>query len=202
MSRARSSMSVAGADAQTEFVIRPATAADADAIAMLHADSWLTAYRGILSDEYLDDAMRAERQRIWRERLARPKPGQIVLVAPGNGKLAGFVCLFTRYGALSHSYIDNLHVAPRLHGKGLGRMLMVAVAHAIPETEASLPVSLTVFEANRGACAFYDAVGGVVGERLMEIEADGRRLPTLRYVWDNAQALIEGATLPWKRPAG
>ena len=192
-------MSAAGADAVTDFAIRPASASDADAVAKLHADSWSLAYRGILTDDYLDGAMRAERQRIWRERLVQPTAGQIVLVAPGVEGLAGFVCLFTGYGALAHSYIDNLHVAPAMHGKGLGRKLMVAIAAAIPAKETARPVSLTVFEANRGACAFYDAVGGVVGERLMEIEADGRRLPTLRYVWDNAQALMEGAAPSYER---
>ena len=36
------------------LTLREGTEHDAAAIAQLHADSWRSAYRGMLSDEYLD----------------------------------------------------------------------------------------------------------------------------------------------------
>jgi hypothetical protein len=41
--------------------IRPATVGDADAIAALHAASWRSAYRGILSASTLGPSLDAER---------------------------------------------------------------------------------------------------------------------------------------------
>ncbi len=49
---------------------RLATAADADAIAELHARSWRENYRGAYRDEFLDADLVAERRGVWRERLA------------------------------------------------------------------------------------------------------------------------------------
>ena len=72
--------------------IRDAAKSDASLIAGLHADSWRTAYRGMLSDSYLDGDLVGERTRIWIDRLTNPPPKQRVLLAEISGKAAGFVC--------------------------------------------------------------------------------------------------------------
>jgi hypothetical protein len=41
--------------------LRDATEHDSPAIARLHADSWRSAYRGMLSDDYLDHRAHSER---------------------------------------------------------------------------------------------------------------------------------------------
>ncbi|MBI5268002.1 MAG: GNAT family N-acetyltransferase, partial [candidate division Zixibacteria bacterium] len=55
---------------------RIATPADAPAIAELHAASWRTAYRGVLSDTYLDGNIIDERTAVWHSRLTSPEPHQ------------------------------------------------------------------------------------------------------------------------------
>ena len=45
--------------------IRPATVADADTIAALHAVSWRSAYRGIFKDSTLGPALDGERRAHW-----------------------------------------------------------------------------------------------------------------------------------------
>ncbi len=50
--------------------IREATAAEAATIASLHAESWRAAYRGILTDKFLDNDVHRERLALWQERFA------------------------------------------------------------------------------------------------------------------------------------
>lgn len=172
--------------------IRAATCADVDAIAALHVASWRSTYRGILLDEFLDGPVEENRLNLWRSRLENPGAAQIVLLTEGADGLDGFVCLLLDHGPHRHSYIDNLHVAARCRGRGLGKRLMQAAASAIPATHAAQPVSLTVFEQNRAACAFYERIGGKAGEVVYEVEPDGRELPSLKYAWASRDALLAG----------
>jgi hypothetical protein len=51
---------------------RIARASDHLRVAELHATSWRSAYRDLLSDAYLDGDILAERGRLWEQRLAQP----------------------------------------------------------------------------------------------------------------------------------
>ena len=68
------------------FVIRDVRSeGDANAIAAVHAESWRTAYRGILSDAYLDGPIDAERRRLWRARCCGQAPATGVAFNWGIG---------------------------------------------------------------------------------------------------------------------
>ena len=54
--------------------LTPATSADAAAIALLHAQSWRIAYRGLLADEYLDEHVLGDRTSFWSTRFNAPEP--------------------------------------------------------------------------------------------------------------------------------
>src|SRR5918995_694882 len=67
----------------TGAAIRPATLADADVIAALHAASWRSAYRGIFRDSTLGPALDGERRAHWSGKLAEMVPDDTVLIADG-----------------------------------------------------------------------------------------------------------------------
>jgi hypothetical protein len=69
---------------------REATAADAAAIAGLHADSWRRHYRGAYLDSFLDGDVIADRMAEWADRLSRPAPDRYTVVADLGGAVAGF----------------------------------------------------------------------------------------------------------------
>ena len=64
-------------------MLRPATQHDAVDIGKLHATSWLIAYRGLLSDEYLDNDLAGERMAYWSKKLKTMTDAEFVLLAVG-----------------------------------------------------------------------------------------------------------------------
>jgi ribosomal protein S18 acetylase RimI-like enzyme len=173
--------------------IRAATAADADAIAALHADSWRRTYRGMMLDSYLDGDLDGERRSAWRARFAEPRPDQRVWVAVDGSGLLGFGCLFgdgdPRWGA----YVDNLHVRFGQRGRGLGLALLRRAAGWTAAERPGAGMWLWVMEANHGARGFYRRAGGVEVERAISPNPVEDSAPILRCHWPDPAAL---ATTP------
>jgi len=173
---------------------RLAGAADAEAIANLHADSWRRHYRGAYSDAFLDGDVFADRLAFWTDRLREPDRRRCTILAE-DGSLVGFAnTVFDddpRWGAL----LDNLHVADGHHRRGIGSRLLALTAEAILERPHRTGLYLWALEQNVDAQAFYRAHGGRCVERAPAAPPGGiaSRLtgsPTkLRYVW--AAELLE-----------
>ena len=92
--------------------LKPAVAADFRAIAEVHAKSWKTAYRGILSDQYLDNEVDQDRLRYWLEKRDHPPANQQIVIAWSENEIAGFNCFYIDYDPEFGSLVDNLHVLP------------------------------------------------------------------------------------------
>ena len=167
------------------MIFRLATTQDIERIAQLHAQSWKTAYRGLLSDEYLDHRVEADRLTVWNERLRNPAANQWTLVAENeNSELSGFVCAFGNKDPRWGTYIDNLHVHPTLKGRGLGRQLMQQVAEWSISTYQQPKIHLLVLNDNNPAKIFYERVGGQCQETFTEMGHDGHDIRVCRYVWE------------------
>ena len=108
--------------------IRDAKLSEAADIATLHATSWMSAYRGLLSDEYLDNDLEGERKKYWLEKMPTIKGKEFVLVAEHGGELVGFAAVLDQPDAGFDALVDNLHVRPDLKGLGIGSELLRAVA--------------------------------------------------------------------------
>lgn len=171
--------------------IRPATAADAAAIADLHQRSWRSAYRGLLPDSYLDGPAGAELTARWGEAFAKDEPRRVILVAMAPDGIAGFVAAWPR--GPERALIDNLHVAPGQRGGGLGRRLMGRAAAEL-RRRGFETVFLEVIEGNHDARGFYRRLGGVEGELFVE-PIGGHPTPVLPVAWDDL-AVLEAAGGP------
>ena len=163
---------------------RIAGAADAPAVAQLHAASWRSAYRGVLRDAYLDGALDSERAALWHERLVNgaDAPLEVLLMEDPRG-LLGFGCLCPDADPAWGPLIDNLHVQPALKGEGLGRQLMGALQQRITASGATQGFHLWVLEANLAARAFYRRLGGRELAPEHHEMPDGATYPCLRVVW-------------------
>ena len=172
------------------MTIRAAGLADAVAIAQLHTRSWQTAYRGILSDCFLEGPLPENRRVLWHSRLGAPeRADQVVLVDEQQGTIRGFACAYleadTEWGCL----LDNLHVVPDLKGKGLGRQLMTVVAQLICRSNPRGRLHLWAYEQNLAARRFYERLGGAVTLRHAEAAPDGAQVNALRYCWSELSGL-------------
>lgn len=167
------------------LAFRPASAADADAIAALHAASWRSAYRGMLKDDTLGPRLDGERRSHWRTRLAAITPADTVLIADG----LGFIAVWAKGDAGFGAYIDNLHVHPDRRSAGLGRRLLGAAMRRTAgrgETRAYL----WVFDLNARAIDFYCRLGGEIVERGFD-EIDGHQVRQSRIAWRDIARLAE-----------
>lgn len=167
------------------MMIRAALPGDAPAIAMLHANSWRSAYRGILRDEFLDGALDGNRRALWGYRLSDKTPNnQIILVDEEAGQIRGFACAFIDADPEWGTLLDNLHVVPELKGQGLGRRLLAAIAAKVLQNASRPVLHLWAYEQNHDARRFYERLGGVATACEAEPALDGTRINAVRYFWD------------------
>ncbi|MEO0732381.1 MAG: GNAT family N-acetyltransferase [Bacteroidota bacterium] len=167
---------------------RLATPADAPAIAHLHATSWQHTYRGAFSDHYLDREVHTERLTVWTERFATPNPAMLILLAEEGSALRGFCCTFLGYGPDGH-LLDNLHVAPGYHGRGIGKALMQRSAARIAARDPDREIYLWVLTDNTPAIAFYERLGGRPGRTEIQELGTGNHVPARAMYWSVADLL-------------
>jgi len=173
--------------------VRLATAEDAAAIAALHAESWRSAYRGILRDDFLDGAIDDDRRALWDKRLSPTAPDSrpFVALAELDGVALAFVCVLLDVDPMRGALLNNLHVAPASKGRGLGRRLMAEAAIWIRQQRPHSGMHLWVFEQNLPARAFYERLGGVMDERSVHVAPDGSHVQAVRYCWEDPGRLAE-----------
>ncbi len=171
---------------------RAGTPKDAELIAELHIASWQTAYRGILSDMYLDDAIVEDRFGMWATRLASEAALSLYIqLAEEKSKLVGFVCAIPKKDPEKGTLIDNLHVHPSQQGQGLGRKLMQDAARWVVNREEAGSMYLWVYEANQKARGFYERIGGEAVEQKIEEQPDGRDAEIVCYLWREPAKLFK-----------
>ena len=174
--------------------LRAMVPGDADSVAALHATSWRSAYRGMLTEDFLDNRVVADRQAVWRERLQGPAtaPAFGIVAEDANadgGLLIGFTYVLLHHDPVWGSLIDNLHVHPEHKGGGIGGRLLQAVARQLGP-EHTQPCFLWVLDANEPAKRFYARMGAEFAEQGMAPPFGGVSLPEWRCVWrDPAQLL-------------
>jgi ribosomal protein S18 acetylase RimI-like enzyme len=172
---------------QSEVTIRDVDASEADAIADLHTLSWRIAYRGLLSDEYLDKNVQEERRRHWAQKMPALTEKEFVLAAEQDGKFVGFVAVLDKPEAGFDALVDNLHVRPDLKGLGIGGKLLNAVADRLLKTNRK-SFYLFVLKGNTSAENFYLAKGGKRMDTWKN-ELGGMVVEATRFAWDELERM-------------
>lgn len=171
------------------LTIRSMQSRDADTIAALHAQSWRSAYRGLLRDDYLAGPIEADRAKVWRERLAADPSTWFGVVAEHAGEPCGFGFAWPSFDPRWGTRIDNLHVRPALKGLGIGRALVIGLCDALLARTLPPPLWLWVYSTNHAARAFYASIGGEeVGQEQQALPGGGEGL-AVRCAWPDAAAL-------------
>lgn len=164
--------------------VRPATSADAEAMGRVHVRAWQAAYRGVMTDVFLDSLDPSARAEYWRAALSDPSlPGDRLVLLAGE-EVAGLAACGPALDGPSDTSPDTalgqlyaINLDPDWWGTGGGTVLLDACTTALRAAgfaEAILWVATLNDRARRfyaargwepdGACASDDFGGGVVEE--------------------------------------
>lgn len=172
------------------MLIRAATCDDAPGIALVHVDAWRTAYRHILPADFLAALSYEAREQRWRDWWAQADSQRWLLVAEDDtGRILGFAGGGPeRDGTPGHDgEVYAIYLAPDIHRRGIGRLLMVACARKLLDQGFGAGL-VWVLEENRSARAFYEALGGqLMGSKPVTI--GGVSLIEVAYGWSNLETL-------------
>lgn len=144
-----------------EATVRKASRQDVEAIATIHATSWAYAYRGMISDDYLDALTPSSREPMWQDILEAEDLRVAVWVAEAQGRLVGFCWAGPPQGEDNHIdrlEIYTLYLAPDHMRRGIGSLLMQAISDHAHRT-GTRHLMLWVLRDNAPARAFYEAHG-------------------------------------------
>ena len=141
--------------------IRPATAADADAVADVYLASFHATY------DFPPAHTDAEVRRWIRDVLV---PGGGTWLAEERGAVVGMM-------TVGPGDLDQLYVAPARLGRGIGRRLLDHAKALSPEG-----LTLHTFQVNERARRFYER-HGFVADRFGDGSANEEGQPDVRYVW-------------------
>ena len=194
------------------MIVRAATRDDCDAIAALHAASWQSTYRQILSDDYLDHQVTEDRKDLWAARFAKfdqrkhhvtiamddADDHDVTAAAPST--IAGFVCVLLDEEPELGALLDNLHVSPERHRQGIGRKLMASAAHWVASMQPDWAMHLWVYEANAKTVAFYRSIGGDQVDHRVIVTPAGNRAAVLRFEWREPAALAQRLDATFHQP--
>lgn len=166
--------------------IREATVEDAPAIARVTVDTWKTAYRGIIDDNYLDSLTYAEREKGWR---GFPFNEAFVLAAEdAQGNIIGFAAggpqrdEDSKYkGELYAIYIYQEH-----QREGIGQALFESFSKKLAQTGVD---SLMLWVLSDSPYRqFYEKLDGRVIESKL-LEMDGFTNQITAYGWPDITAI-------------
>lgn len=117
----------------TNILIRPPVESDAGRLAAVHIAAWRAAYRGVMSDAYLDGLDLGRYTDGWRRNILTPPKGIVHLVAEMNDEVAGFAIVGpgteTSDAAAGQLYALNLH--PDRWAQGIGGVLFAAAEETL-----------------------------------------------------------------------
>ncbi|MFI5418194.1 MAG: GNAT family N-acetyltransferase [Candidatus Lutacidiplasmatales archaeon] len=167
------------------YKLRAARPDDAGSIAKVHIQTWLTTYRGLVSDRLLDQ-MPSEldaRTRTWQNRLADPGKWHLVVVEGPGGGVVGF-CSAGPERRANPSFtaeVGIIYLMKEHQRRGVGRALFRAAARLLKQDgHRSLLVWVLARNPSR---RFYEELGGhPVEERQEEVRGETR--DEVAYGWD------------------
>src|SRR5262245_11371772 len=163
--------------------IREAVPADARSIAEIHVRAWQAAYRGQLTDDYLDGLSVQDRLEQHRRSLEEPPAEWRTWVAEDGGATTGFAVTGPSQDADATdrtAEVYAIYLEPERVGTGMGRALF---AYAIDDLRdrGYEAVTLWVLETNERARRFYEVAGWNLDGTEASERVDREMRPTVRY---------------------
>ncbi len=150
---------------------------DFDEISSIYAKSWQTAYRGIITDDYLDKLDNAN----WSVVLRTSSWVTLVLIEDGKYIGTSSVCAGRDEDKRDWGEIISIYLLPEYIGRGCGGALLDAAVAELKAMGFSF-VYLWVLEENARARAFYEKNGFTLSPDRHIDNHGGKDLTVVRYI--------------------
>ncbi|MHA7264665.1 GNAT family N-acetyltransferase [Arthrobacter sp. TMN-37] len=145
---------------RSHAVIRPPLEQDARSLTEVHAAAWRAAYRGVMTDEFLDGMDLDRMSDGWRRGIATPAEGTVPLLAEVAGEVVGFVIVgppdADAEPGTGQLYALNVH--PSWWAQGIGSALFTAAEQKLGDLGYGRAF-LWVEKNNHRAIRFYSSRG-------------------------------------------
>ncbi|MGZ9583678.1 N-acetyltransferase family protein [Paenibacillus marinisediminis] len=140
--------------------IRKATHHDSEGLAMVHVNSWRTAYKGIIAGEYLSNLSIEARTKKWEWIFDHLYQDEVIYVIEEQGQIMGFIDggknreVDSEYTAEIYAF----YLLQEVQGMGYGKRLFHTL---IKELQSKGYDSLMVWVLERNpSIHFYEKLGG------------------------------------------
>jgi ribosomal protein S18 acetylase RimI-like enzyme len=168
-------------------LIRPATPADVDGIARVHVQAWRESYTALVPPEAFEYHPLETRIAQWSVTLA--DPNRATLICESDGAVAGFISGGpVKWTALStDSEVASLYLLNVVKRRGIGGALFRQFMPVLAR-RGFASCGLWTLSNNVAARRFYEAMGGRVGERRVDVRG-GIGFEDVAYIWDDVGRL-------------
>ena len=165
--------------------IRPATRADVDGIARVHVRAWHESYAGLVPPEAFEHHSIELRLTQWRATLA--DLDRSTLVYESDRVVAGFISggPIKWTGLSTDSEVASFYLLDAFKRRGVGRALF-AQFMAVLASRGFTSCGLWTLSNNLAARRFYEAVGGRMGEKRIDVRGDNS-FEDIAYIWDDVR---------------
>ena len=170
-----------------EINIRKAKNSDLNGIIRVNVETWKTAYKGVVPDNYIQGFIIRTQDKRWQKQLMNMIEENIFFIAETNKReIIGFAI-----GGLERSNNPNyegelmgIYIQKEYQRQGIGKALINKVIGKLIKLKVNTML-VWVLE-NNPYRAFYDTLGGnVVDKKEHEI----LKLPVVAYGYDNLKEL-------------
>jgi RimJ/RimL family protein N-acetyltransferase len=158
-------------------VLRPATAADMQAVGELYHRSRVAAYRHFIPAEDLESTPAEAVAAWWKERFAYERDTHRYTVAERDGRIVGFTQIGPDEDEPGLVQLYAIHLEPEEQGHGTGRLLMGDALEHLGGRRAVL----WVFCDNARARRFYERSGWTPDGRTRMGTIGRSSNPMMRY---------------------
>lgn len=166
------------------MIIRKASIYDSIGITKVYVETWKTAYRGIVDQDYLDNINYDKQKRFFMNMLSKES---LIYVAESKiGEIVGFTIpeVVKDEDNKNRGIVSSIYVLDRYQGEGVGYGLIEKAVHALLKSDINTMI-VWVLKDNP-ACGFCEALGGLPRETRLD-QIGGVDYVSIGYVWNDLE---------------
>jgi RimJ/RimL family protein N-acetyltransferase len=174
----------------TLLTIREADPSDAAQIAQVNLESWMSTYRGILDEAYLQSRSLDDQVQIWNSTLTQFNPSENRFVAVAGNHVVGYCGGGRNPDTRSpfQSEMFGIYILKQYQGQGLGKQLTHVMARWL-QKQGSQSMLVWVMDKNPYR-SFLEKIGGELLDQTRDVDYGGKKLTVVSYGWTNMGKLL------------